>query len=524
MADKIKIADRKHPKYEDNEDKWELYYSAAKGGDDFVTDENLFSHRLEESDDYDERLQRAYFLNFCDTLPKMINSYIMKESIDRPPDEKLTYFRSNVDGQRLAITDLIKRSGYLSSVFGVVHILLTMPFKTSSPITKAQEKELKLTPKIRIVKPTELVDWSTDSNGDLNWIVVKYSYYRDEDITIKREEEEHFLVYTKEEWWIEDQDGNKIKLGDKEESSGKNPLGYIPLVTIYHNTMEDDKVGESLLKDIVYINRTILNWCSCIDEQIERQTFSQLVVPDDGSLSEKNEDEEDPLHQIGTSSVWTFSGDATHPPQFISPDVANIQTIWSLVIDHIKEIYRLARLIGSSEDMYASVSGRSKQMGFMSVNSALVEKASSYQKAENDISKIVYDYLGEDYSKYVPVKYPTTFDIAALQDELDSILKVMERNFSVRLNKTLQKKVAAKSLPTITDDIKSEIEQEIEDGDGIVESIKGGNSFDGTNDSDIEDDGNPNVNRLANTFTSKKQNEELVKGKKSKKKVFNKTE
>ena len=71
MAEKQKISERTHPLYNDTLDLWELYYDAASGGDNFVTEDNLFSHRLEDTEDYEERLERAYFLNFCDTIPTL---------------------------------------------------------------------------------------------------------------------------------------------------------------------------------------------------------------------------------------------------------------------------------------------------------------------------------------------------------------------------------------------------------------------------------------------------------------------
>jgi len=515
----IQISQRKHPLYSDNISLWNLYISAAKGGEKFTEDpSNLFTHRLEDGTDYDERSSRSYFLNFCDTLPKIFNSYIFKEIIERSPDEILSYFRANTNGRNLSITDLTKRAGYYSSVFGVIHALVTLPVSTKKPLTKAQAKESKLSPIVALIKPSDLIDWSVDSNGNLNWIVIKRAYYRDEDISAERKKEDHYLVYTAEKWWIEDEDGNKVQLGKGEESSGPNPLGYIPLVTMYHSTMEDNRVGESLLKDIVYINRAILNWCSCVDEQIERQTFSQLVVPDDGTLAEKNEDGDDPLHQIGTSSIWTFPGDAKNPPAFISPNVENLQTIWTLIIDHIKEIYRLARLIGSSEDMYSSTSGRSKQLGFMSVNAALSEKAATYQQFENDISKIVYDILGEDITKFTPAKYPTTFDILSLQEELDTTIKIMTCNFSPTLNKTLEKHLSRKALPYITDDIKKEIEDEIESGTGEVNYIVPNSITPDNSDEGVEKggQGNPNLDRVSSTFTTNNQKRELAVKKKAK--------
>jgi len=503
MAD-FKPSDKRHPLYDENLDSWTLFRDSVKGGETFITDANLYSHRLEDSTDYDERLERAYFLNFCDTIPQTYNSYIFKEHIERPSDPVLEFFRKDCDGRGNSLTEFIKKAGYFASVYGVVHILISTPPKpttTSGIITKAQEKELNIQPRCSIILPTELVDWSIDDNGKFRWVLIQNTYYRDVDPTIDRSTETQYRLITREDWKILTEDGETFKFDEGEESAGTNELGEIAIVSLYHKNIDDNKIGESLLKDIVYINRAILNWCSCIDEQIERQTFSQLVVPDDGTLADEAESGRDPLHQIGTSSIWTFSGDANHPPAFISPNVENIQTIWKLVVDHIKEIYRLARLMGSSEDMYASSSGRSAQMGFMSVNSALADKAQSYQKAENEISKFAYIILGQsDVSGYVDVKYPDTFDVAVLSEELDSHIKVMERNFSPTLNKEMQKNIARRSLPLASQIVKAAIEGEIDSGDGRVEPLTGA----GTADEDVEKDGQGNTNtRLGDTHGTK---------------------
>jgi len=504
-----KISERTHPLYDENLDDWELYYDSASGGDNFITEDNLFSHRLEDTEDYEERLDRAYFLNFCDAIPTVYNNYIFKTNIQRAPDENLRQFRENVDGRGTNISSLIKKVGYLSSVYGIMHCLIDIPAAPKKVVSLADQKSNNIYPYATMVHPTQLKDWSMDNRGNLNWIIVESTYYEDTDIEKEREDQTHYKVITREKWWIEDEDGNKVKFEDGTPGEGQNTLGMIPLATMIHKDTDNTMIGESMLKDIVYVNRTILNWCSCIDEQIERQTFSQLTVPDAGELAEASETGDDPLHKIGTSSIWTFNAEAKHPPQFISPNVENITTIWKLVIDHIKEIYRMAGLIGSSDDMYVSRSGRAAQMGFLGVNSSLAEKAFRYQKFENDISRLAYLQLGKNPEEYAEVKYPETFDILALNEELESQFSVLERNFSVVLNKQIMKGIARRAVPLAPQNIRAEIENEIDSHSGVVEPVMQRgmpNSL---------EDGNPNSN-LGKTFRTRddKDKDEISKKKK----------
>lgn len=506
----VKLSERRHPKYEDNEIEWQLYYDSAKGGEDFITDDNLFSHRLEDSDDYDERKNRAFFLNYCETLPNIYNSFIFRESIIRPADESLDKFRKNVDNRGTDISRFIKRSGFLASVFGVVHAIVDVPpvvkNKSNRKASKAETKDL--LPFCKIIKPLDLVDWSVDSQGNFNWVIIKDTYYADLDPKVERKEQTHYKVITTQEWWIEDKDGNKVTFEDGRDSSGTNELGMVPIITMYHKEEEDDKVGDSMLKDIVRVNRAIMNWNSCIDEQIERQTFSQLVVPDDGTLAEESEIGKDPLYQIGTSSVWTANGDSKWAPQFISPNVENISTIWKLIIDHVKEMFRMAGLQGGTSDLYASKSGKQTQMNFMGVNSALADKANKYQIFEREICKMVYRHLKKNVDELEETIYPSSFDVGALEEEISCHIGIMERNFSETLNKTMQKNIARRVTPLAPQSERAAIESEIDAGDGIVEPLK-------TSQDDTGSVGNPNTSLSNTSKTSDEVHKEEV-GKHSK--------
>lgn len=510
----IELAKRTHPEYDAKIKEWMLYQMSAEGGAAFLTDENLFSHRLEDSEDFEERLQRAYYLNFCDTVPSMYNSYIFKEGVERPSNENLAEFRKNVDGKGTNISEFMKIAGYWSSVFGVVHILINQPAPGSTITTKRDQKENEQYPYARLIFPSQLKDWSVDSKGNFKWVLIENTYYNDVDPKLEREEELHYMLITPDAWEIQDENGEKVTFDDGSQSTGTNELGYIPLYTMYHKTGRAEKIGQSLLKDIVYINRIVFNWCSCLDEQIERQTFSQLVIPDDGSLADREESgETSVLRKIGTSSLWTFPAEAKHAPQFISPNVENLSTIWNLVEDHIKEIFRLSGLQGGTSDLYSSRSGRQSQYSFLGVNSALAEKSSSYQEAENQISMIALNFMGVDTSDFSDVQYPTKFDIKALEDEIDGIFKILERNFSPQLNKALQKSVARKVLPQATQELLSNIEGEIDAGTGEVLPIKQQQQDTGIKP---EENGQGNTNsNLEKSFKSKDKVEEEARQKKT---------
>lgn len=507
MAD-VNYSQRTHPYYDDSITNWTLYKDASKGGKEFI-ENNIFTHRLEDSDDFADRKERGYYLNFCDTMPSIYNSYIFRDNIERKPDDILNNFRDNVDGKNTNINEFIKQAGYWSSVYGVCHVIVDVPdmVTTKSSVSRADVKSNNLYPYASIIHPTQMRDWSVDRYGAFNWVIIEYDYLADSDPDKERETQKHYKLITREEWKIVDGDGNPIKFEDGSPSNGTHDLGRVPIVTIYNKKNEDDKVGESMLKDIVHINILILNWCSLIDEQLSRNCFSQLVIPDRGEIANSvRGGSENPLVTVGSSSVFTFDGESRHPPQFITPNVEAITTIWRITADHIKEIYRLGGLISGTGDLSAPASGRSTQMGFLYTNSALAEKARMYQMFENELGKLVYLHSGKNVEDYENVQYPTKFDLTALAEELDANMQIMERNFSPTLNKTIQKELARKVVPLALPTVRKTIEDEIESGDGIVDPVKSNNVDPLENG--LEKSGNPNLNKLADVNRTSEQNEE----------------
>ena len=132
----FKIAERRHPLYSHYESEWEFFLQAALGGKDYCENpDNLFTHRLEDSSsDYNNRLERVYYLNYCNLVCSIYADYIFKETIRRPTDKILDPFRKNVDGRGTDIDTYMAKISMLSSIFGHVHVLVDSPRLSSRKI------------------------------------------------------------------------------------------------------------------------------------------------------------------------------------------------------------------------------------------------------------------------------------------------------------------------------------------------------------------------------------------------------
>lgn len=244
-------------------------------------------------------------------------------------------------------------------------------------------------------------------------------------------------------------------------------------------------VGESMLKDVADTNKAIFNWCSNIDEMVSRQTFSQLIVPDDGSMdADEIDDQGKPkaLQAIGTASLFTYPSESRHPPEFISPDAGQINIIWRMIENHIGEMFRMAGLL-STKATVAKMNqrtGRAQEMEFLDMAVFFANKAKKLEETENKLNTFYYAWMGED-NKPECVHYPEKFDITTPAEIVELFVKVAVNSISGRLNKEMAKRLVLQVLPHAEDKIVKEIYKEIEENPRMENNL-----YDEENKTDIE--------------------------------------
>lgn len=477
------LKDRRHPEYTDYEDSFTLYNAAYKGGYEWLKDvaSYLTSHRMEASDDYTNRQNRAFYLNYCKRVVDAYTNYIFKNTITRSKDPQLALFFENADGMGGSIDDVMKRISCLSSIYGRVDCILDAPYQpTGKELSVRQVKEgNNLLPYVILRSPLECIDWSLNPVGQFNWILFKYVQYTDEDPAVERDTSNiyRYKIITLKDWAEFDDQGNSL-------GSGPNELSEVFVHRCYHK-FDSGLIGTSLIADIAYINKEIFNWCSLISEQIYKQTFSQLVVPDDGSYYENNmqasvdvgnsatDKAANPAMrtntlaaQVGSSYAFTFPAGAGQPPQYISPDRDQIDVIWNMIVSLVAEIYKIAGL-GSTEGK-EDASGRAKQRQFLTVDASLRAKSEVLEKAENELIRLFCVRQGMEFKDEYKSVYAKNFDILSFVEEVESSLKTVTAAFSTTLNKYILNRIASKFTDEAPIQVQKDVEDEINSGDGSI--------------------------------------------------------
>jgi len=343
-----------------------------------------------------------------------------------------------------------------SSIYGVTGVLVDglIYDKESIPETPTAIVDEKNPPKLRIIQPTKLLDWSVNRDGKFNWILLTYVTLEDNDPEKNRGEKQCYELWTPTEMRLYYRDkqtkGNDLALYKRYPHN----CGCVPFVQFPHSNVNIDGVPESMIKDISLINRAIFNYCSLADEIFYLQTFSQLVIA--GDKGEIN-----PI-VVGSSRAFTVPKTSPFPPRYIAPDAGQAEILIKHIARCVAEIYRLAviRKGGSdSKDEYATAYGRA--VDFEDTEAMLASKAHQMQTYENHLAGIVNLWRGQKEQLW-NAEYPKTFEVKSVQQEISDAMLLDDLMMGKTFMAELRKHIGRLVMPTLGEDMWNKIEKEIE--------------------------------------------------------------
>lgn len=445
---------RKHPQYQKMEYVYKFFEDSYKGGSDYVGANNLFKHTFEDAEGHKDRKLRAYFYNYCAPIVHAYNSFIYRQKIQRDygnlaNDELFQMFLEDADKQGNSYDEIVRNSSNWASVTGIQFWLIDKPGEKAA--TKKDEIEQELYPYMVRLSPRDVLDWGLDKYGRLLWVKVREGSEDADNFEKDTEEVERYRVWYKDRWELYE---IRKEQSDKKASKideGEHPVGEVPIVQVLHFS-EQPMTGGSLLNDIAYVNRGIYNWCSLLDEILYRQTFSQLVMP---------EDPKSPISDqaLGTARGLGFPVEARLAPHFISPDASQAQVLMDQIERAVEEIYRLANLSGAS-GVEKDTSGVSKAYDFTITNNTLSDKATNMEDAELKALRIWAKWQGIA-DPGISIQYPREFDVIALSDEIDNLIRIQTLKISRKFESVMKERIVGRMAPRLSEQDKKIIEDEI---------------------------------------------------------------
>lgn len=468
-----KLIQRRHPLYNDLLAHWKFAEDTYDGGRDWFKG-NIFRYIKEGEVEYNDRLKRAYRFNHTREVVDLINKYLFKQNIARSDDapQAVQNFWLKATKSGLTIGDFSRQISKKTSIFGRIGIVVDTDKSDGNIISIADEKNAEIGAYAYIVTPMQILDYSFDDHGELNWILI-YEQGRDDadpfdssGKPIKR-----FRLWTRKDWTLFEIEEvtnvtNEVtKTNIKKSDSGTHDLNQVPVILADNIIGDEEYSSPALIDDIAYLDRAVANYLSNLDAIIQDQTFSQLAMP------AQNLNPGDELHnkllEMGTQRIFTYNGDGGVQPFYLSPDVKQADLIIQVVTKIIGEIYHTVGLAGerTKQDNAVGIdnsSGVAKAYDFERVNALLAAKADSLESIENKIARLVAKWHGVEIdAKTSYVSYPDNFDTRGLHDEFDIAARLMLVDAPDTVRREQMMAVIEKLFPQLKDDLKSKMIAEL---------------------------------------------------------------
>jgi len=453
--------DREHPEYKAKKKTWERYRDLYAGGDQFIAraHEYLIRRHREPLDIYSERLHRAFYENYLGSIVDWYASTLFRRepilTFDGPNERAKSFYSELVedcDRKGTSISDFFRRVLVDALVHGVAYVLVDFPKPAAPALSRAQEAALGQDRAYLVqCSAPEVINWSHDEEGNLDWVVLRTSGLRQEEAG-----EGAWVPETR--WWYYDKErfaayrrrdgveGSKPVRVD-EGRHGLAKLGRVPLFELQISE------GLWLANKAASLQLEHFNKSNALSWALTMGLFASPVV-----YSERE------WHEIVGDSYYIQLG-PNDRFGWTEPE-GRVYQIAAENLNRLKEeIYRVCYLMtqaGGTLSGGAPQSGLSKQRDFTITQEVL----RAYGDAVKDTMKRVLRAIeaAREDGLSVDVSGLDEFDIGDFSAELEDAERLLAlASGSKTLRREVLRKLALKYLCDVRQGVKDRIVKEIDE-------------------------------------------------------------
>lgn len=453
--------DREHPEYLAKRAMWRTYRDLYAGGEQFKAHacEYLVRRQKEPLDVYSERLSRVFYENYLGSIIDWFAATLFRrepimsyQGSNEAAREFFGRFIEDCDLRGTSLTDFIRRVLIEALVTGTGYVLVDFP-RSTTPVANRADEEAVGRARAYLVdcRAEELINWSYDSNGNLDWVVIRTSHMRqdrDGDATWIREK--RWVYYDKEDFQIYRKADRGDEMGKPElVDEGRHALARLGRVPIFELKLSE---GMWLSNKAAMLQLEHFNKSNALAWALTMGLFATPVVYSDREWNQIVG--ESYYIQLGPDDKFGWT-----EPQ------GNVYQIASENLTRLKdEIYRVCYLLtqaGGTLSGGTAQSGLSKQRDFTITQEVL----RGYGDTVKDLVKRVLcavEAARED-GMTVDISGLDEFDIGDFSDELEDATKLLSLGVgSKTLRKQVLKKLSLKYLCDVNQEVKDQIVREIE--------------------------------------------------------------
>jgi hypothetical protein len=464
-------------------------------------------HERESQENWERRIKEAYGFGYSGSVVDLFNFYLFKSTVKRD----MGPLSNNPSWQAFEADCNLYGDGFLTwlletqrwaCVFGHVGVLVDK--STNSFSTQAEELKAGVYPYVARYFPMNILDWEYERDEN-NRPYLSYIKLRDDDGV--------YRIWTKE-WWAVFKVSDPAKMGTsgtvvnvttgqvrggspnnskdttiESIANGDNTLGFVPFVWMFNIKGKQRPIGISDIKDIAYIDLSIIGNLSDGEEVIDYGAFPMMRKPmrEKGSGPGGRGDQDD----VGPTSILEFDPELPDSkPDWLEAAVQEpITAILNWIERKTLEIYRAANIGNmASTEVQQPKSGVALKSEFQLLNGKLVQKGSNVEEAERTIKKYWCTWQGQpEAADDITVEWPETYDVVDLAQDLQNALTGNSLVQSDTFKKSVQKQIARAMLPNADNALLAMIDKEIDEYKPLDVSIEFGDDEDDDEDIDEND-------------------------------------
>lgn len=444
---------QEHPEYRAKKAMWRMYRHLYAGGEELKASASLYLHRRhrEPQEVYGERLDRVFYENYIGSIIDWYAATLFRrepilsfEGENSRGKAFFSAFTEDCDLKGTALSDFFRKRFTEMLVYGASYVLIDFPRYEVKVGSRAAEDEMGLSRAYLVGYTAEdIVNWEVDERGGLEWAVVRIQ----EPGRGEEDRDGLWVRYDREEFQIYRQRGQSVEVVDRGPHAMAR-FGRLPLVEM--------RVAEGLwlMNKSALLQLEHFNKSNALSWALTMGLFAMPVI-----YTERE------WEQVVGESYYIHLGPEDRFG-WTEPE-GKVYQIAAENLERLKnEIYRVCYLLSQAGGPMAggtALSGLSKQRDYAITQEILRAYGDGVKDAMRRTLRAVNDARGDGLT--VGVAGLDEFDIGDFSSELEDATKLLALGIdSPTLRKEILKRLAAKYLCDVRQEIKDRIADEIEHG------------------------------------------------------------
>jgi hypothetical protein len=448
---------REHPEYAAKKEMWRQYKDLYAGGEQLRRNaaDYLVRRHKEPGEVYQERLARVFYENYLGSIVDWYAATLMRrepvllfDGSDSAAKEFFTNMTADCDLKGTNLSEFFRQRFVDMLVCGTSYVAVDFPRGAGAAANRAEEDATGRSRAYLVdYGADEVINWSYDETGGLDWAVVRTSCLQQSEVTdAKWEKETRWIYYDRHLFRLYRKAGEdqKIELIDE----GPHALAGLNRVPLFQMRVTDGLwlTNKAALLQLEHFNKSnALAWA------LTMGLFAMPVV-----YSEREWKQivgESYFIQLGPNDKFGWTEPEGKVYQIAADNLTQLKD----------EIYRVCYLLGQAGDGSTGQqqSAQSKQRDFSITQEVLRAYGDAVKETLKQVLRSIA--LARQDGVEVDVSGLDEFDIGDFSNELDDAKKLLALGIeSETLKKQVFKKLAFKYLCDARQEIKNRVAEEID--------------------------------------------------------------